>query len=1054
MKKMVHVAHIICILAVIMSVINISTSAATTIEVSSVSELQSTHPYSSSMDTTWVYTHPTSAEGLRITFSSDTFVENNYDYIYIYDGSGTEIGKYTGSALSSQTIEVTGNVVKIRLTSDSSTTKQGFTVTSIEVGDGVSPEDEYSGTCGNSLTWSFNPDTGEIIISGTGSMTYFSSASAVPWSEYCSDIKTVTIDEEVTSIGRYAFDSCTNLTQINWNAKSVSDFALNNCIFYNAGQSGDGINVVFGDSVKKIPAYAFYSYSGASGVEPKITSVTIGKSVTSIGQYAFYDCSDLASITGGDAVTSIGQYAFYNCSSLASIEIPEGVTSIGIYAFYNCTNLIQINWNAKEVADFATQTNYVFYCAGRSGSGISVVFGDGVEKIPTYAFCPSSTAYDAPKITSVTIGKSVASIGRYAFYNSDDLTQINWNAKSVEDFASGNNVFYKAGQSGNGIDVVFGDSVENVPVYAFYPTSSSSYAPKIISVTIGSSVTSIGKYTFYNCSTIENVYYGGLLEGWCSISFGDVYANPMYYAENLYINGELLAGDVVIPESVKSIKKYAFYNCSAIENVYYGGTLGGWIGISFGDGTANPMCNTENLYINGELLTGDIIIPEGVTSIGSYSLHRVSGLTSVTIPKSVTSIGYCAFGPASSTASPEPIDVYYDGTEEDWAKIEIGTLNENITSGTIHYIAPVTEIEIEGVVESFTSLAKAFEFANESGNAVTITIVANIEQAEVEAEYEHILELDSFVITSLDVKGRAIIKNGTVATLNVTGLVETENVTVISTDAVTYGTDGTKGVYTSYDDGVTCVDGAQVRIGGGVSAEGMLGNGDGIRFIGQADFNDTLTSVIMGEHYADAAFDEGFGIGMEISAEESDSVIYIPVKSWQDEANGVFTVALTNLAENNYNRRFTARVYVEYNGIKIFGEESTTRSIYAVAAGLLKQSTAEDEQRLIDVLNAYVNHTGIRLVFKDSTLNVNDGSWGVNGGYTGEAFFSVGDTLKIGNTYYVGLTPVGVKTKLDVGNFTKYIRINNNNSQISGAVTLVDNNDGTYTLTFNINNIG
>lgn len=110
----------------------LSVYAAETVNVTTISALQSEHPYTSNMDKTWVYTHSTSADKLEITFSNDTETENNYDYVYILDGSGTQIGKYCGTALSGKTISVSGNVVKIRLTSDGSVTKNGFTVTNIE----------------------------------------------------------------------------------------------------------------------------------------------------------------------------------------------------------------------------------------------------------------------------------------------------------------------------------------------------------------------------------------------------------------------------------------------------------------------------------------------------------------------------------------------------------------------------------------------------------------------------------------------------------------------------------------------------------------------------------------------------------------------------------------------------------------------------------------------------------------------------------------------------------------------------------------------------------
>ena len=133
------------------TVTNITATSSTTgtVNVSSVSSLQSAHPYLDNTDKIWVYTHPTSAASLKITFSSDTETENNYDYIYILDGNGNQVGKYCGTALAGKTITVPGNIIKIRLTSDYSNTKYGFRVTSITEGSSTSEETHQAATYRN-----------------------------------------------------------------------------------------------------------------------------------------------------------------------------------------------------------------------------------------------------------------------------------------------------------------------------------------------------------------------------------------------------------------------------------------------------------------------------------------------------------------------------------------------------------------------------------------------------------------------------------------------------------------------------------------------------------------------------------------------------------------------------------------------------------------------------------------------------------------------------------------------------------------------------------------
>ncbi len=269
-----------------------------------------------------------------------------------------------------------------------------------------------------------------------------------------------------------------------------------------------------------------------------MNNYSLGSTGSSTAPWNSYS-SSIKSIIIKWGVTSIGEYAFNNCSRLQSVEIPNSVVSIGSHAFSGCVRMDSVN------------------------------FGNGVTSIGNYAF------YKCSGLTSVTIPNSVTSIGNWAF----------------------------------------------------------SYCSGLTSVTIGNSVTGIGRNAFGGCNSLTAVHILDLA-AWCKIQFGEDVANPLSYAHNLYVNGELVT-DLIIPNSVTSIKYKAFSGCTGLTSV----TI------------PNSVTSIGNYAFASCTGLTSVTIPNSVTSIGDWAFYNCSSLTSVTIPNSVTSIGIKVFESCSGLTS-------------------------------------------------------------------------------------------------------------------------------------------------------------------------------------------------------------------------------------------------------------------------------------------------------------------------------------------------------------------------------------------------------------------
>ena len=365
-----------------------------------------------------------------------------------------------------------------------------------------------------------------------------------------------------------------------------------------------------GYPVTSIGSYAFRDCSG-------LTSVTIPNRVTRIGDYAFYRCSSLTSVTMPDTVTSIGEGAFCQCTGLKNVTIPDSVTSIGGEAFRFCDGLADDDGyiivrgvlygyvgEESEVVIPNSVTSISTYTFGNSSGLTSVTIPDSVTSIGSYAF------YSCTRLTSVTIPDSVTSVGRFAFRNCVGLADD-------DGYIIVRDVLYD--YVGEGSEVVIPNSVTSIGDSAFEERHG------LMSVTIPDSVTSIGSNAFRDCSGLTSVTIGN---------------------------------------SVTSIGDWAFMDCHGLMSVTISDSV-----TRIGNGA---FADCSGLTI--------VTIPDSVTSIGTVTFQGCSGLRFALLPASLS--GSVSRGIQFNGCPQDLKIVFYEGSLDE-GSLEWVTVNLNANGGEI-----------------------------------------------------------------------------------------------------------------------------------------------------------------------------------------------------------------------------------------------------------------------------------------------------------------------------------------------------------------------------------
>lgn len=455
------------------------------------------------------------------------------------------------------------------------------------------------------------------------------------------DIEYVSIPQSVEIIGDSAFCKCINLKLVDFSTKSkverIGKYAFANCFSiaeFHLPKSVKriGHNAFIGDEFEFVdyngtlrqwmniefefnPNLAYLSFSSPATVSKKmyiedldLKNIIIPKSVKKIKNYAFEGFTDIETVVLESGITEIGINSFARCNNLKEIYIPKTVKKVRENAFMMSKNLKKVNYE-HNLLEYC---NIKFYTKGSNPA----VYAEEIYIDDLY-------------YQDLVIPDNIIVVGQYQFSGFKQLTSIKMK------------------------------NVHTIERYAFVNCSN------VHSVKFTSNLKSIYEAAFLDCVELENVYFEGKIGSYLKIYYESALSNPKFYAENFYLNGQLI-NQINIPKDIKRIRPNqlirfnqiesfvihptleqidicAFILIKNVKEVRFTGTLEEWMKLNEEThiNLAYLFNEDTKLYIGGCLIE-DLIIPDGVKEIPE-SCFSNTNIKTVSIPDSVYNIRSSAF---------------------------------------------------------------------------------------------------------------------------------------------------------------------------------------------------------------------------------------------------------------------------------------------------------------------------------------------------------------------------------------------------------------------------
>jgi|GEM_PF-1162542 len=635
----------------------------------------------------------------------------------------------------------------------------------------------FNGRCGSGLIWTFDEERETLTIVGSGDMYNFDDTSnRAPWYEKRGLITTVNLPENTTSIGAYSFSGLTGISDIVIPAriKEIGESAFSGCSSLNdvrytgTPELWDGISIAVGNEPLTNSTIHYVDF-GACGESVfwtydleshKLLISGFGDmaNYSSSASYPWHEYgSEIVSIDIAEGVTSIGDYAFLGCSSLVNMSLPESLGNIGVSSIPTSSSLTYITFGNAEylgnannpyvllvkAVETATSCNInantkiiSYYAFADCMRLRNIVIPDGVTTICSGAFANCS------RIQEINIPASVTEISGNIFMSCSSLSSITVDPNNVIYHSRNNCIIERATGvliAGCKSSVIPVDgSITEIGQYAFFGSS------LLTEINVPESVMSIGQYAFQNCRSLTSIDFpSNLLSigqyafcGCSEIKNVEVPGSISVLENNTFMNCSSL-NSVILPNSVRSVENSAFNGCTSLSRIFYSGTETEFnnINVDNNNGGNFNFLNASIYYdfaksgTCGDSLTWTLDADRGSLVIfGSGNMTDFASaqsvpwypcrelISTVTLASGITSIGEWAFYGFSALS-----DVYFDGTEEDFANVSVSENNDVLSAATVHFAGAalcgdslIWSVDPENGVLTISGVGEMYDFTSEN----------------------------------------------------------------------------------------------------------------------------------------------------------------------------------------------------------------------------------------------------------------------------------------------------------------------------------------------------